>query len=245
METEEFIDIEPWATSEIAGHLVAQVTLGRRGLIETDRETDIFERETDRFELEAWARLELTAWLSEHQFRILDLPLGRLSSEQLELANDGLVIGSTLGWAMYLGGLDSLPIQSDGSAEMGLLEWAPTPWTPVRNVVKSLKIRTEDALAAERERWELIHWRNMLFTDEETAADDRHALLEAIEELRELGYIATTGTDLALDNGEPFTNLSPDALFELQHTSEVRLRALNWVCGFGETPDTAPLDLED
>src|SRR5690606_25296855 len=115
------------------------------GLIETDRETDVFERETDRFELEAWARLELTAWLNESQFRILDLPLGNLSSEQLELTNDGMVIGSTLGWAMYLVKLDALPMQSDGAPEMGILEWSPTPWTPVRNIVKSLKIRTEDA----------------------------------------------------------------------------------------------------
>lgn len=245
MDADDFIDIEPWATSEIAGHLVAQVTLGRRGLIETDRETDVFERETDRFELEAWARLELTAWLSEPQFRILDLPLGNLSSEQLELTNDGMVIGSTLGWAMYLVKLDALPMQSDGAPEMGILEWAPTPWTPVRNVVKALKVRTEDALAAERERWELIHWRSMLFTDEATADEDRQVLLETVNELRQLGTIPTAGNDLALDNGEPFTNLSPDALFELQHTSEVRLRALNWVCGFGETPDTAPLDLGD
>jgi hypothetical protein len=245
MDNDDFIDIEPWATPEIAGHLVAQVTLGRRGLIETDQESDVFERETDRFELEAWARLELASWLRESQFRILDQPLGNLSTEQLETANDGLVIGSTLGWALYLVNVGSLPMQSDGSAEMGLLEWSPTPWTPVRNVVKALKIRTDDALAAERERWELIHWRSMLFTEEETATEDREALLETVEELRELGSIPTAGNDLALDSGEPFSNLSADALFEIQHMAEVRLRALNWVCGFGESPDTAPLDLDD
>jgi hypothetical protein len=245
MDNDDYIDIEPWSASEIAGHLIAQVTLGRRGLIESDQESDVFERETDRFELEAWSRLELTPWLREHQFAILDSPLGLLSAEQVEMANDGLVIGSTLGWAMYLVKSDSLPLQSDGAPEMQMLEWAPTPWTPVRNMVKSLKVRTEEDLATERERWELVHWRSLLFTDPDTADEDQASLVETVAELRELGTIAIASNDFAIDNGEPFSNLTPDALFELQHTAEVRLRALNWVCGFGEHPDTAPLDLDD
>jgi hypothetical protein len=36
MTDDDFLSIEPWPISELAGHLVAQVTLGRRALIESD-----------------------------------------------------------------------------------------------------------------------------------------------------------------------------------------------------------------
>src|SRR4051794_22876989 len=115
---DDFLSIEPWPVSELVGHLVAQITLGRRALIETDDTSDAFERETDRFELEAWARLELTPWLTPQEFEFLVAGVGALGEAGLAACEQGLVVGSTIGWALNLTRQDTLPGLSDGSSEM-------------------------------------------------------------------------------------------------------------------------------
>lgn len=245
MDTEEFIDIQPWPVAELAGQAIAHMSLGRRGMIELDLEADVFERETDRFELEAWARMELIAWLDEQQFCILEAPVGNLNEQQVADSQESLIIGSTIGWALRLVNTDHLSLQAQGDEEIRMLTWVPTPWTPVRSVLKSLRCRSDESLAAERERWELIHWRCTLFAAESDRAEDQAALKETVAEVREMGILATKGDDFALETGEAFSDLSLEELSALESVAETRLRTLNWVCGFGESPTAAPLYLDD
>jgi hypothetical protein len=154
VDQDDYLDIQPWPVAELAGQLIAHVALGRRGLIEADIDADVFERETDRFELDAWSQLELTAWLDASGTSILSAPSGTLSDEQIDRCNDALVVGSTIAWSMYIVEAPTLSLSTDGSVEQRVLDWAPGPWTPVRNVVKGLRTRTDVALASERERWE-------------------------------------------------------------------------------------------
>lgn len=245
METDDFLDIEPWPVAELAGQAIAHISLGRRGMIEQDEDADVFERETDRFELEAWARMELVAWLDERQFRLLEATIGKLSEDQIAETETALVVGSTIGWALRLVKSDVMPVETDGTDEVDMLTWSPTPWTPVRNVLKSLRARSDEALATERERWELIHWRTTLFADPDDREDDLAALAETVEEVREINLLSIMDGDFAVETGESFANLSADRRDAIQAIAETRLRTLNWVCGFGETPTSAPLYLDD
>lgn len=245
VETDDFLDIEPWPVAELAGQAIAHISLGRRGMIEQDQEADVFERETDRFELEAWARMELVAWLNDRQFRLLETPIGNLGEDQVAETDTALIVGSTIGWALRLVKSNALPIETNGADEVDVLTWCPTPWTPVRNVLKSLRARSDDALAAERERWELIHWRSTLFTSPEDREEDIAALAETIAEVDELGILPISDGDFAVESGQSFSGLSRDRIDAIQGIAETRLRTLNWVCGFGESPASAPLYLDD
>lgn len=241
----DFIDIQPWPVAEQLGHLVASVAIARRGMMEMDDASDPFEVETDRFELESWARLELGAWLAAEDFTILEVPVGQLSIEQEETCDQRLLAASTIAWAVRAGEVVHLPVVADGAAESATVEWAPGPWTPVRNVQNSLHLRADEELAAERERWEIILWRSELFEDPAMAEEDRRALQEAVAEIEEGNLLATVDNDISLDDGKPFSTLAPEQLDDVTAVAAVRLQTLNWVCGFGESPATAPLFLDE
>jgi len=241
----DFLDIRPWPPIELVGHLVSHVALGRRGLIESDEFGDVFERETDRFELDSWAKLELTAWMSADQTAILAAALATLSETQLETCHDALIVASTIGWATHIVALPKLPISTDGGPEGIVLDWVPGPWTPVRNSVKATRVRSDELLATERERWELLAWRSTLFRDDESIDVDQQALEETIAELAGQALVETNGQDFIAARGKPFGALPAEDLAQIAHEAELRLKTLNWICGFGETPASAPLFLED
>lgn len=245
MNDDDFLDIRPWPPIELLGQLVAHVALGRRGLIESDDSSDVFERETDRFELDAWAKLELTAWLTVDQSAMLDAPLGNMSEPQVEQSQDALIVASTIGWAIHVVALPSLPVSTDGSPEGVVLDWAPGPWTSVHNGVKAIRVKNDELLANERERWELLAWRSTLFHDDDIIDADREALEETITELAGQSLVETNGRDFIAARGKPFGSLAADDLAQIAHEAELRLKTLNWVCGFGETPGSAPIFLED
>jgi hypothetical protein len=77
------------------------------------------------------------------------------------------------------------------------------------------------------------------------AEEDRHALQELVEELRAAKSPDVGKNDLVLADGTPITNLDRNALDDLQRETEIRLRTLNWVCGFGESPASAPLFIDE
>lgn len=242
---DEFIDVRPWPPVELVGQLVVHVALGRRGLVEDDQEADVFERETDRFELDAWAKLELASWLAADDAKILAAPIGNLSGRQAERCDDALIVASSIGWAIRVVPARTLPLATDGGPEQAVLDWAPGPWTPVRNVVKAIRVRSDEQLAAERERWELVAWRCSLFEDEATIDVDRAALEETLAELAASALVATDGQDFILEDGTMFSELGVDELGQIANEAELRLKTLNWVCGFGEAPQSAPLFLDD
>ena len=242
---EEFISIEPWPIPELVGQLVAQAALGRRALIETDEASDAFERETDRFELEAWARLELSPWLTPEEFRYLETTVGNLREDTLALCEQRLMVASTIGWALGLTGLPHLPAISDGSSEIAVLEWAPTPWSPVRGVMKGVRLRSDEALATERERWDILYWRSTLFGDPDYLESDRSAWREALVEILAADLWPVRDDDLLVNDDMTYGQAAEADPLSLQDAAEIRLRALNWVCGYGERPTTAPLDLDE
>lgn len=240
---DESLDIQPWPIRELVGQLAASASVARRGAIESDDQADVYERETDRFELEAWARGELVSWLTPSDFAILDAPAGDLTSDQLERCHDALLECSTIAWAISVVGSDTLPVFSDGESERLGVEWAPGPWTAIHQVTRGKRPRHDDMLAREREKWELLYWR----LDLDLPFDDRteEALRATTTEAADIGLMPADQGDFITDQGVSFQSLDIDLTDRYLHEAEVRLRTLNWVCGIGERLETAPLMIDD
>lgn len=240
MENDDSIDIQPRPARELLGRAALLAALGRRGLIEREGDTDLLAAETDQFDLQAWARIELGFWMSPVDLHVLQAPVGSLIDEEMGYCADALVSASTIGWC--IGASDhALPLVSDGSPERRVLAWAPAPWTQLRSRVRLVRVRSDEDLARERERWELIVWRMSLFAEPEDRPDDEAALRDVVAELAEVGLVGTVAGDFATEEGTPFRQLDEEQREQLDTQATLRLRALNWVCGFGESWDDGPL----
>ena len=239
MVDDDSIDIQPWPVMELIGRAVILATLARRGMLDIERERDIFDLETDRFDLSTWTRTELQNWLEDREVAILGKPVGELSEDEMSWCDDALIGASTIAWAIRAVESDELPLPQDGTAEELTLAWAPTPWMKVRQLQSRARIRSDEELARERERWELWFWRAV------DASEAPDALTDVVAEVRESGLIPIMEQDFATDAGIPYSSLSDDEQAEIAWLAELRLRTLNWVCGFGSSWEAAPLYIED
>ncbi len=231
------LNIEPWPVLELIGRAVALTSVAQRGLLEVDDELDVFTRETDRFELSTWARTELTNWITDEELVALNTPIGNLSEEQMLLADEALYAGGAVAWALRGVTHDHLPMPDDPEFTAAVIKWAPTPWDRVRQLQKRVRLRSEQELADERERMELWYWRG----DTEIPDED---LAEVVAQVAAAGLIPIVDGDFALSDGTSYVTLSEEDQDELNWVAEQRLRALNWVCGFGDSWETAPLDID-
>lgn len=241
---ESFIDIEPWPVQELVGRLVCLTSLGQRGVIEAKASGDLFEAETDRFDLHSWAALELAPWLSMTEARILRTPVSELNDEDLAACSDAVSASCAIAWAVRILPETTLRLIPDNADEQRVLEWSPGPWRKVREIAKRVRLRGDQDLANEREKSDIVVWRLSLFQEANDEAVDRAALAEVLAEVSELGNLRTDGSDLLTDAGLPFSAVTEEELIEMEHHAALRLRTLNWVCGFGQDWDSAPLILE-
>lgn len=232
---EDELDIQPWPVLELIGRAVALTSVAKRGLLEVDEESDVFSKETDRFELSTWARTELSNWITDAEMQVLNAPIGNLDEDQLLLADEALYAAGAVVWALRGVTVDHLPVPDTDAFTSAVLTWSPKPWDKVRMLQKQVRLRSDEDLAAERERMELWYWRG----DDEIAADE---LAEVVAEVAEADLMPVADGDFAVD-GQAFDTLSEDERDEIVWVAEQRLRALNWVCGFGESWETAPLDV--
>lgn len=233
------LDIQPWPVIELIGRAVALATVARRGMLEVDEERDPFDLETDRFDLATWTRTELQNWITDDELRILNTPVNDLDEDDLGTCDNALVSATAVAWALRAVTAEQLPLPENPEIDEQTLKWAPQPWEKVRSVQSRARLRSDEELATERERWELWYWRA---TD---AEDDADALREVVDETRETGLIPIVDNDFANDAGTPYAALSAEEQDDIAWLAELRLRALNWVCGFGESWESAPLYLDD
>lgn len=231
------LDIQPWPVLELVGRAVALTSVAKRGMLEVDEEDDVFSQETDRFELSTWARTELSNWITDAELAVINAPIGSLTEEQLLFTEEALYGGGAVAWALRSVTVDKLPIPDDEAFNAAVMEWAPTPWDMVRRLQKRVRLRSDEDLATERERMELWWWR----ANDDIPADD---LAEVVAEVAEAGLINVVDGDFATDGGVAFRALAEEERDDIAWIAEQRLRALNWVCGFGDSWESAPLVLD-
>lgn len=238
MGEDDSVDIQPWPVIELIGRAVALASVARRGTLEVDSEQDLFDLETDRFDLVTWVRTELQNWITDQELRLLNTPVNDLSEDDLAGCDDALISASTIAWALRAIRTGDLPIPQDGVAEQQVIEWAPEPWDKVRPLQSRARLRSDEDLAVERERWELWYWRAMEIDDSD------EALSEVVTEVQQTGVIPVVDGDFATAEGVPYSRLNQDEKDDVAWLAELRLRALNWICGFGDSWESAPIYLD-
>lgn len=203
--------------------------------------------EGERFDLAAWVVEEgLDPVLTPAEQRLFKTRVGRLPRAEVLAASwqaEGL---AALAWA--IGILDDPPPLDAPADPAGVLTLLPSPWASTRALRTTATLRPEADLARERERAELWHWRAEIAqaaapTSPKDERDRRSLVREVAEEAHAAGFIASpAGHDFPVA-GRPYRDLSPDALDTLTIIAAERLRALNWLCGFGPDWDNVPLDV--
>lgn len=231
------LDIQPWPVLELIGRAVALTSVAKRGMLEVDEGNDVFSAETDRFELSTWARTELSNWITDAELALLNTPIGDLEEEQMLLADEALYAAGAVAWALRTVDIERLPFPDNDAFNATVMAWAPGPWDKVRNLQKRVRLRSDEELATERERMELWHWR----ANGEIPADD---LAEVVAEVFEAELIPIVDGDFATDEGFAFGALGEEERDDIAWIAAQRLRALNWVCGFGDSWETAPIELD-
>ena len=250
------LDINLRAPRLVGERLIVLATLCRRGYLERSPDTlaaageagdDLEDAETERFDLAAWLREEgLDGAATPTERSLLHARIGRLRADAVVRASWGAEALAALAWCANL---LAVPPEYDGPFGVAdLLGRLPTPWDSTRPFLTGIVLRSEAAIASERERAELWHWRAGVEAVYRQAAEDERGELRAL--IREVARDAANGGLLTVPvrddfscRGRPVARLEAAELDDLTTAAAERLRALNWICGFGTSWDNVPTDL--
>lgn len=246
--SDEFLEIVLRSPHEAAERALILSAVCRRAFLE-ERPEEVAgdDVEGERFDLVAWLRAEgLDSGATDGERRLLDARVGGLSPDDAAEASWRTEALVALGWA-----LDLLPEMApyDAAADpTSVLTAVPAPWSPTTAWRRDARLRSESVIAAERERAELWHWRaetEELFADAEADEAERAAVAAAVREVaaeaRDGGILPHLIGDDFPALGAPYGALDVDAVAELGIIAAERVRALNWLCGFGSGWDDVPL----
>jgi hypothetical protein len=239
------IDITLRPPADVGARIIILATLLRRLSLEDIAPSDPDEAASEAFDLREWLRDQgLTQLLTPREAEILALPPGQVPpADMTELSWQGEALAA-LSWAAQLG-----PLPPHGAAAdlHSLLPGIPAPWEAIAPWIADLTLIPESAIASERERAEIWHWRATVEASRRVAPPtERHAYEDAIrevtDELSQAGLLSLAANDDVRhwQNVQRLTDRNVDDLIAI--TAE-RLRALNWLCGFGDSWDTVPLDI--
>ena len=238
--SDDFIDIELRSAADVAARAIVLATVMRRGILEVAPQS---EEDADA------ARFDLAVWLGSYpqvaqeaaEVTLLGAPVGSLTEEELDICLDSAEAIVTLDWCLAATNT-ALPQPSIQANLEIVLEQLSQPWQDPMPVIASAVLRAETEIAIERERAEIWWWRASLLTEDLDDADTRAALTAVSLEAAAANLLDVIDSDLAL-LGRSFAECDEDTRATVLAVATVRLRTLNWVCGFGEFWTDAPLDI--
>lgn len=251
METDdEFIDIELRSAEAVARRCVVFAALLRLAAVEMGASDDPAltsdDPETDAFDLREWLRgEELWRDLTLGEAMFVERPVAKRSTAP---SPDPLSLGesfATLAWALGLvPGI--APLAATDIRDLILV--VPEPWQSTRSWLDSQHLRPELEIARQRELAELWEWRLASeLARRESRGRARDDIDASIIEVRREAVAAELLTAHHARDGlvdwDSVTRRESDELAAFHAMAEQRLRALNWVCGFGETWDDVPLEV--
>jgi hypothetical protein len=240
------IDLELRSPVEVRTRILILASVLRRLSLEDRTNWDGSDAIAEAFDEREWLREQgLAARLTADEAALLDSPPGSIAREAISEASwqgEALVV---LGWAI---GVHEMPPVGTVSDPRPLLDVVPRPWDETKEWLGDPAIIAESEAAREREVAEIWYWRLTTEVLRRTAsAADRQDYEEAIRDVA--AEALTAGLLPALRNcdfsvhGTSIRDLSGDDVNELIAVTGQRLRALNWLCGFGNSWDEVPLDI--
>jgi hypothetical protein len=240
------IDVELRSPAEARSRILVLSAIFRRLALENallDEEDDPL---ADVFDEREWLRdqdlaMHLTAW----EAALLDRPLGSIAPEVIMGASwqgEALV---ALAWA--IGAVEMPPIDAMSDPRR-IMELVPRPWDTIKPWISDSTIISESEAVQARELAEIWHWRatSELLRREAPPAHRQEfesAIREVAVEALNVGIVpALCDSDFPV-RGRSIKELSDTDVDELVSATSQRLRALNWLCGFGHSWDDVPLDV--
>lgn len=151
----------------------------------------------------------------------------------------------TIAWA--LGSVSSLA--SGPSAELrSVLQDTPGPWAKTEPWNSSRSLRSEAEIVIMREFNDIWVWRFDVepyrrSTQGRELMQLERAIRDVTRDAVSTGLLAAGKRGGFTIDGVPVEVMAPDEIDELQLIAEERLVTLNWICGFGDDWDSAPLDV--
>jgi hypothetical protein len=241
------VDIELRSTEELAARLVILAGLIQLALSFGEDDNDPTVVESERLDLLDALRIgQVTVHLSPSEHSLLATIESKAVDEETVLGILWQVEAlAALGWAaIYLPELSDPWQQADVAK---LMASVPPPWEELDCFFTSVRSRPEDEIAAARETAELWGWRTSLESEIELAdGRDRAELIailrEATTEAAHAGLIRSSASDFNV-RGRPFSQSDSETQITIAEVSTQRLRALNWLCGFGSSWDDVPLNV--
>ncbi len=240
------IDIDLRTPKEVRARILILSAILRRLALETAPQDGKNDPLADAFDEREWLRDQgLQHQVTARDAALLDSPIGAIAAEAIrEVSWQGEALVA-LAWAVGVRDMPPLDATSDLDPIMDLV---PRPWDSINAWMSESAIVSESDAARHRELAEIWHWRaatELLLR--EASATDRRDYLAAIEEVaaeaRAAGFVpALRDRDFPV-RGRSFNELSDTEVDELVAVTGQRLRALNWLCGFGKSWDDVPLDV--
>jgi hypothetical protein len=241
------VDINLRAPDAVAARMVVLAAVVKRALLELPLDNDENdESEGDQFDLAvAVSSGALKSVCTPTELDFVQKRIGELGEEESLAAFWQIEAIAALLWSAQLA--PELPdpwVQADSGR---LLAAIPDPWDDLTPFAAALALRTDDEIAVERERAELWTWRSAIENDFQSAQRRERQELSAIlrdvaNEIAASDLVEVVDRDLAVQ-GQPFRATDAETKALIEETATQRLRALNWLCGFGESWDTVPLEI--
>jgi hypothetical protein len=240
---EDELEINLRPIPEVARRLLILAALAEHLSFPEDRNSEPDERASNTFDLREWLRAE-EIWPDLTQDEVLLLSDGVMSGEEPDQfsVQETLEALGALAWSLHL-----LPdLEADVPAGVdALIPSLPHPWDSTETWVRNLELRSLDEIAAKRESAELWTWRLLTEDDLREAFPDeqeelRGIIRDAEREGRAAGILPRGGFRI---QGREITTLNLTERNTLLAAFLSRLRTLNWVCGYGDSWDSVPLDI--
>ena len=243
---EDEIDVELRTAEEVGARVVVLASMLRRLALEDASQDGVGDLLADAFDEREWLRDQgLAGALTAREAAFLDSPLGSIAPEAIqEISWQGEALAA-LAWAVGIRGMPPI----DATSDLGpILDLIPRPWDTINAWMSDSEIVSESDVVRERERAEIWHWRatTELLRREASPSDRRDfdvAIAEVAAEARAAGIVSALDDHDFLVRGRSIKEMSASEIDELIAVTGQRLRALNWLCGFGTSWDDVPLDV--
>lgn len=244
---EDELDIELRSPAAVAQRCIILAALVRRLWIESLAETAHDEDLTgEAFDVRAWLQTEgLWRHLTDPEVAFLERPVGRI--DENEIANFAWQTErlAALGWALGLS--DLLPLGGLLDVKT-VIHAVPSPWDQTAQWTRQTVLRPEAEIVRERDRAEIVEWRiNVEASLRVASAQERKTHEQAIADVIREATAAKLTEDIHEGDftigGTPIAAFDDQALEQLASHAAERLRAVNWLCGFGASWNHVPLDV--
>jgi hypothetical protein len=243
---EDEIDVHLRSPVEVRTRIVILAAVLRRMSLENPAFGDGGELSAEAFDEREWLReQELTGQLTPREALLLDSPLGSVAPEvgsEASWESESLV---ALGWAV---GALAMPPLGTVTDPRPIIEVVPRPWDETQGWLRDPAIVSELEAVREREVAEIWYWRltSEVLRRTATGADNQdyhQAIRDVAAEALAAGLVPTLSACDFSVHDRSVKDISQTDLDELIAITGQRLRALNWLCGFGSSWDDVPLDI--